>query len=375
MSGRAVEPSPTVIEKTATRHRLYFLDWARVFAFSLLIVYHTGLIYVAWPWHIKSEVRSDLLEHILNFVTQWRIPLLFFVSGAGTALAYKGDYFSFLKSRTERILIPLAASILLVLPWQFLLERYWQGVPFSELIKNPVAFFIGLHPQGNFTTYHLWYLRDLWRILAITVPILFLLNNQFTLLLKSSLIQAAVIFFSILALAVIKALPQFDYLGFALVFTLGFITFKNPKIFNFKHFAPSAFLALSSYILLFVIYWRDGYSSLPLIAQQSVTAKWAFRLLIELNVLASIYALIAFFKRYLNRKNRLVEKLNMVILPVYIFHQVLIMGFGIMCIKLGIPPIASFFLIQMLFWPTILVFTKNVVVHFRPLRSLFGVRV
>ena len=42
--------------------RLYFLDWVRIFAFMLLIVYHTGMYYVTWGFHIKSAFASDAIE-------------------------------------------------------------------------------------------------------------------------------------------------------------------------------------------------------------------------------------------------------------------------------------------------------------------------
>jgi hypothetical protein len=30
------------------------LDWVRIGAFGLLILYHVGMFYVPWSWHIKS---------------------------------------------------------------------------------------------------------------------------------------------------------------------------------------------------------------------------------------------------------------------------------------------------------------------------------
>ena len=34
--------------------RRYDLDWVRIGAFMLLIVYHVGMYYVTWDWHVKS---------------------------------------------------------------------------------------------------------------------------------------------------------------------------------------------------------------------------------------------------------------------------------------------------------------------------------
>src|SRR5471032_1279433 len=50
-----------------TAPRLYFLDWIRIFAFILLVFYHTGMYYVTWDFHIKSprseEHTSELQSH------------------------------------------------------------------------------------------------------------------------------------------------------------------------------------------------------------------------------------------------------------------------------------------------------------------------
>ena len=34
--------------------RLLYLDWLRIIAFSLLVLYHVGMFYVPWDCHIKS---------------------------------------------------------------------------------------------------------------------------------------------------------------------------------------------------------------------------------------------------------------------------------------------------------------------------------
>jgi hypothetical protein len=38
------------------------LDWVRIAAFGLLILYHVGMLYVSWGFHIKSEHRITELE-------------------------------------------------------------------------------------------------------------------------------------------------------------------------------------------------------------------------------------------------------------------------------------------------------------------------
>jgi glucan biosynthesis protein C len=64
--------------------RRYDLDWIRVGAFFLLILYHVGMFYVPWPWHVKSPHPVEWLQPVMQLTNPWRLPLLFLVSGAAT---------------------------------------------------------------------------------------------------------------------------------------------------------------------------------------------------------------------------------------------------------------------------------------------------
>nr|MDQ3040243.1 acyltransferase family protein [Pseudomonadota bacterium] len=74
--------------------RRYDLDWIRVCAFALLVLYHVGMYYVTWDWHVKSPVASATIEPLMLLTSPWRLSLLFLVSGAATAFLLE-------KSRTE----------------------------------------------------------------------------------------------------------------------------------------------------------------------------------------------------------------------------------------------------------------------------------
>ena len=67
--------------------RRYDVDWLRSLAFILLIFYHIGMFYVAdWGWHVKSEYQSQFLKNIMLLVNQWRMPLIFLISGIALSL-------------------------------------------------------------------------------------------------------------------------------------------------------------------------------------------------------------------------------------------------------------------------------------------------
>jgi len=57
--------------------RQYFLDWLRVLAFAYLIFYHTGMMFVEWPFHIESGHDSQFLKSVMLLTATWRLDLLF----------------------------------------------------------------------------------------------------------------------------------------------------------------------------------------------------------------------------------------------------------------------------------------------------------
>ena len=99
--------------------RLFFLDWLRIAAFALLIVYHVGMYYVSWDWHVKSPHAGSAIEPFMLLSSPWRLSLLFLVSGAATSMMLmRGASTALLRSRAKRLLLPLVCGMLLVVPPQ-----------------------------------------------------------------------------------------------------------------------------------------------------------------------------------------------------------------------------------------------------------------
>lgn len=116
MSSLSVAPSPD---------RRHDLDWIRVGAFLLLILYHVGMFYVPWEWHVKSSHEIEALEPVMQLTNPWRLTLLFLVSGAATrfladSLARDGAVGAgrLAGSRTLRLLPPLLFAMFVVVPPQ-----------------------------------------------------------------------------------------------------------------------------------------------------------------------------------------------------------------------------------------------------------------
>jgi surface polysaccharide O-acyltransferase-like enzyme len=104
--------------------RLPFLDTLRIAALALLIPYHVGLVYVTWPFHVKSPAASTALEPWLRVVEPWRLSVLFLVAGAITALTRGRARPGWLRARMRRLGLPLLAGVCVLVPPQ----AWWQVV-------------------------------------------------------------------------------------------------------------------------------------------------------------------------------------------------------------------------------------------------------
>ena len=139
--------------------RRYDLDWLRVFAFGMLILYHVGMFYVTWDWHVKSRYASHLVEPAMAMVNPWRLALLFLISGIAIRFATdKTRLRHFLPERLMRLFLPLVFGMAVVVMPQAYAELRFKG----EIEPGLLGFYPDYLSFGDFsiivpTWNHLWY--------------------------------------------------------------------------------------------------------------------------------------------------------------------------------------------------------------------------
>ena len=161
------------------RHRRYHhLDWLRVLAFGLLVFFHTGMIFVSWDFHIKASETSESLEILMTWLHAWRMPLLFVISGMGTAFALRRrTNGGFLAERARRLLIPLLFGMLVVVPPQIYVERIDQYASFWAFY--PTVFELVPYPLGgSLSWHHLWFILYLFVQSVVLLPALLWLKRS-----------------------------------------------------------------------------------------------------------------------------------------------------------------------------------------------------
>jgi len=150
--------------------RLTELDWLRILAFGLLILYHVGMYYVRWDWHVKSPHPVPALEAWMSWLNPWRMPLLFLISGAATTLLAGPDGGRHLAGpRTRRLLAPLLFGMAVVVPPQAYLqvvEQWHYAGSYADFLGLYFRAYHGFCRDGRCldlpTWNHLWFVAYLW---------------------------------------------------------------------------------------------------------------------------------------------------------------------------------------------------------------------
>ncbi|MEM9533118.1 MAG: acyltransferase family protein [Pseudomonadota bacterium] len=162
--------------------RRYDIDALRVIAFGLLIAYHCGMFYVQdWGWHIKSAYTSEWLQEPMRFLNQWRMSLLFVISGLAVAFVqgrYTGGQLA--RRRLWRLSLPLVFGMAVVVAPQPYYEALGKGLiepGYRSFWLQYLTFhdFPGEAWGGeNFITWtwnHLWYLPYVLLYTLLSIPL------------------------------------------------------------------------------------------------------------------------------------------------------------------------------------------------------------
>src|SRR3954463_4327501 len=167
MRPQTISQSP---DSAADAGRRIDLDWVRIAAFGLLIFYHVGMLYVSWGFHIKSAHRVTALEPLMLVLNPWRLSLLFLVSGVATRfMVGKYALAPLLRSRSARLLIPLAFGMFVIVPPQAydqIVEALGYPLGFVDFYqRHYLAFAPQFCPNPCIvlpTWNHLWFVVYLW---------------------------------------------------------------------------------------------------------------------------------------------------------------------------------------------------------------------
>ena len=149
-----------------TSNRRYDIDWLRVIAIGLLLIYHVAIGFQSWGimiGFITNEKPWASLWIPMMLLNVWRIPLLFFVSGMGVYFAMqKRNWKQLILERSGRILVPFLFGVFVIFPISLYIWRsyyHWS----QSYAPNPG---------------HLWFLGNIFIYVVALSPIFFYLKRN-----------------------------------------------------------------------------------------------------------------------------------------------------------------------------------------------------
>ncbi|WP_276371633.1 acyltransferase family protein [Chryseolinea sp. H1M3-3] len=332
------------MEERTPKRRLYFLDWLRVIAFGLLVFYHTGLMFVDWGFHIQNSSFSETLKLPMLFLNQWRLPLLFFVSGAGICFALGTRTAGiFAQERFKRIFLPLVFGIVVIIPPQVYFEwlhhqtfkgSYWQFYP---------LFF------SNITWNHLWFLAYLFVFTFIALPFFLYLRSKAGTSIVAPISTCLSKRFYLLSLFVIPLFltelflrphwpdtrnlvsDWYNFLFYFLIFIYGFFFATAGSFWDMLEHRRSMYLLLGlfSFSMIYFGWHQPGKNFL----ETFVVGRYIFDFLKCVNILSWIFCSLGYARHYLAHNSARLQYANRAVYPFYILHQTVLIAIGFYVIR------------------------------------------
>jgi len=326
------------------------LDWLRVIAFWLLIYYHAAIAFL--PGGIPMIQNTDVspfLQVMAGFLHEFRLALLFLISGVGVSFALRHrDKAQFMRDRAARLLVPLVFGILVIVPPMIFLEKRFIGTfngSFAEFY--PMFFSEGVYPRGNLSWHHYWFIFYLYLFCLLGWPIFAYFKRaagrQQLAHWSQRLSRGGCLYLAIVPLAVVEILlrawfPGFpdlihDWANFShwfMIFIAGFLLASSRPLLDRTQQlrGPTLALAMIATATMYAQFWlpEKGHFS-PLVNGETDIATYVWFCVLRVsNVWFWLLACLGYAGRYLQRPSRLLTYLNGAVYPLFCLHLTVIVA-------------------------------------------------
>lgn len=363
------------------KKRRYDLDWFRVIAILAVYLHHIGMPFNGDKFHIMNSESSKMLDDIMVFFEQFRLPLLFLISGTGTMFAFsKRTWIQFLKERSTRLIIPLIFGVLFIVPPQ----TYYEDV-------NKYSSYMDVYKDSSFETNHLWFIENLFILSIGLIPLILLLKSSKSVKLINILdiisskkygVLLWVIPLIIITVFLKKIYPSDSkditnlsstfYYGYFFVSGMLFTSSKNIWNYLKSHRKLNFMAFVISTILFYVYYLLPSEYVSPYL---SISNRWSIWYLVcALVSWTLVTTLLGYGQIWFNKKSTLLKKCNDAIYPFYILHQTIIIILGYYIIQLNVSILSKIVLLILTSFPLIIIIYKLFIYPFKISRMLFGMK-
>lgn len=370
--------------------RRYDLDWLRVISILLLHLFHSAMPFVSEAdWHLKNEETSNLLMECNYFLSKWRMPLLFFISGIGTTFVLQQFTASqYLKQRTKRLFFPLLFGMLVVVPPQVYFERIFNGASYNSFLDfYPSIFTTGVYPNGNLSWHHLWFIAYLFVFSVLAVLLSFFLKSNIGKKVWET-VERIPIGIGLYGLGLILYGASFLYFWFPeethalvndwaaftryfLYFIFGYLIGVNAAFWNEIESKRRLNLKLAFFGIVVINFFRWN----------NVEPEWGLNapnlLFLALKVFNAWFwmlAILGYGKKYLNFNNKFLVYSNEGIYPFFILHQTFIVIIAYYVIQVNESIISKYLFLTIVSFILSMGFYEFLIKPYNWVRVLFGMK-
>ncbi|MCP4310411.1 MAG: acyltransferase [Bacteroidetes bacterium] len=342
-----------------TTDRRHDIDWLRVIAIGLLIIYHIGIAFQPWGVLIGFIQSTQSLKYLwppMSMLNVWRIPLLFFVSGMGVSFAIrKRNWKQLLLERSKRILVPFLFGMVVIVPLHLLL---WQKYYSQDLKFTP-------HPG------HLWFLANIFIYVLLLSPLFFYLKRKengrwirglFSNPLGLLFVAACFVLETILVRPESFSMYAYTFHGFLLgllAFLFGFCFILAGEAF-WLTLRKWRWLLLLAAVALFLVRYLVFKLEAPNYFIAIESCSW-------------IFAVLGFANKYLNRPGKTLGYLSQAAYPVYILHMIFLYLGSSLLFPLEISTLLKFILVILFTIAGCFLFYE-IIKRVKFIRPLFGLK-
>ncbi|MDT7829562.1 acyltransferase family protein [Pricia sp. S334] len=314
-----------------TTERRHDIDWLRVIAIGLLLIYHIAITFQPWAMFIGFIRSDEFLEGLwkpMTMLNVWRIPLLFYVSGMGLYFAMrKRNWKQLLVERTKRILLPFAFGVVAITTLHMFIFQIYYDIP------------LGYFPHAG----HLWFLGNIFAYVLLLLPLFFYLKKNENGRFKKGLSAFTgnpggpllISLFFVLEAVMVKPQLFAMYAETWHGFFLGLLAFFFGFLFVYsgKTFWQTVLRWRWLYIGLAAILYSVRYFVFATEAPGYLTA-------IESN--CWVFGVFGLGCKYLNRPSKILSYLSQAAYPVYIIHMFVLYAGSMLILPLEIPVFLKF---------------------------------
>jgi peptidoglycan/LPS O-acetylase OafA/YrhL len=347
----------------STITRRYDIDWLRVIAIGLLLVYHVAIGFQSWGIMIGFITNDKPWQSLwlpMTMLNVWRIPFLFFVSGMGVYFSMQSrSWKQLFQERAARILLPYVFGMFCIFPISVMIWQYYYNLEVSYAF-NPG---------------HLWFLGNIFVYVIVLAPVLFYLkkneNGKIVAFMRRSLSTPVGLIPVVLAfVAEVFILNPIPYELYAMTwhgFALGCLAF----------FFGFCFVLAGDTFWKMIQQWRWMFLAGAVVF--FITRLLIFQMrapgyLIVVESQFWIFTVLAFGSKYLNHGGSVLSYLSNAAYPVYIIHMIFLFLGSLIIFPLTLPVELKFVMVLLFTFAGCFLFYEVVIRRINLIRPLFGVK-